>query len=530
MSEGNLGRLLALAGPERKRFGLACLYAAAGTALAILPFLLAARMVIEPSTATVGMLAACLLLQPVLMGTATAVAHDAAFDVLHAIRRDLAEKMTRLPLGHFTRRQVGALKRLLNEDVEVLELFLSHQLPDMTACLLVPLLTLIAVGMAEWRLALAALGIVPLAYGAQVVMMRGHGVKMAEFFGRIGAINGTAVEYVRGIEVVKGVRGGTLITEEMNRKIEEFRLFAEGWFRLWGPPWSIYAVAAGASAVFVVPTALWPAANGEASPSSLVFGLFAATAIGARAGQADHLRRDHHAGSAGGAENPRRPCLGGTAGDRPDRPDPDPGCHDVRGGSRVPIRQNHHRGRLVFHSRRWSDRGGRAVRRRKEYVAAADAALRRPRPGMRPPRRNGFAHPFPRRGRPSRRPGLAGHFPVRRHRRRQYSHRQGRRLGRRGGGRRPYGHVRRFYPCPASRLPDTPGRERHAPERRPASTPVPGTRPGGRSGHPAAGRGFPPLSIPGTRRRCNEPSAGWSGARPWWWCRTAWTAPPEPIT
>ena len=281
MSEAGFGNLVRLVGRDRRRFAMACLCAALGTALAVAPFLLAARLAVRPSLEAVAMLAACLLLQPVLMGLSTAVAHYAAFDLLHTIRRELADKMARLPLGYFSRRQVGAVKRVLNEDVEALELFLSHQLPDMVACLLIPLLILAAVAVTEWRLAVAALGVVPLAYGAQVMMMRGHGAKMGEYFGRIGAINGAAVEYVRGIELIKSTRGGTLAVEGMNTRIEDFRRFAEDWFRLWGIPWAIYAVTAGAAPLFVVPTALWLAAEGAASPQSLVFGLFATTAMGA---------------------------------------------------------------------------------------------------------------------------------------------------------------------------------------------------------------------------------------------------------
>lgn len=279
-SSGGFGNLMALTGGQGRRFAAACALACAGTALAVAPFLLAAWLAQAPSAAAAALLAACLLLQPVLMGLSTGIAHYAAFDVLYAIRRDLMAKMARLPLGYFTRRQAGSLKRILNEDIEVLELFLSHQLPDVLACVLVPLLTLGLLAAVEWRLALAALGVVPVAYGAQVAMMRGHGGRMAEYFGRLGAINGAAVEYVRGIEAVKGMPGGSLVLAGLLGRIDEFRRFAEGWFGLWGMPWSVYAVFSGASALFVVPTGLWLAAHG-APAGDVLFGLFAATGIGA---------------------------------------------------------------------------------------------------------------------------------------------------------------------------------------------------------------------------------------------------------
>lgn len=293
MSEGGLRRLLALTRTERRRFAAACLLTVAGTALAVAPFLLAARILGNQPAAAADAggadagglalalaLAGCLLAQPVLLGIATGLAHHAAFDVLHAIRRDLMDKVTRLPLGYVTRRQAGRLKRTLDEDVEVLELFLSHQLPDVLACVVVPVATLLAVAVVDWRLALATLAVVPLVMTAQTLMMRGHGTRIGAYFGRIGAINGAAVEYVRGLETLKAMGRETPVLSGLLDRIDEFRRFAEDWYRLWGLPWSLYAVLSGAAPLFVVPLAVWLLGRDLADASDVVFCLFAVTGIG----------------------------------------------------------------------------------------------------------------------------------------------------------------------------------------------------------------------------------------------------------
>lgn len=282
---GGLQRLMALTRGQRWRFGLACLLTIIGTALAVAPFLLTASLLGAGATAPqAGPLAlalvGCLLAQPVLSGLATGLAHHAAFDVLHAIRRDLTDKMTRLPLGFFTRRQAGRLKRVLHEDVEVLELFLSHQLPDVLACVVVPLATLLAMAAVEWRLALATLGIVPLIMGAQTLMMRGHGARIGAYFGRIGAINAIAVEYVRGLETVQTMGRASPVLSELLRRIEDFRRFAEEWYALWGLPWSLYAIVSGAAPLFVLPLALWLMGQGITDAPAAIFCLFAVTGIG----------------------------------------------------------------------------------------------------------------------------------------------------------------------------------------------------------------------------------------------------------
>lgn len=286
MAEQSLGRLLALAGRDKPRFLAACGLTLAGTALTVAPFLLAAAIIQQWTVhGTVAPLlpaavAACLVAQPAVSAAASGIAHMAAFDLLFTVRRDLVEKLTRLPQSAFTRQGTAATKRVLVEEVEALELFLSHQMPDVLACVTVPLATLATLAVVDWRLALACLAVLPLVMAAQTLMMRGHGARMGEYFGRIGAINGAVAEYVRGIEVVKGLAGGSLLFDGIRRRTGEFRAFAEGWFGQWGPPWSLYVILTAAAPLVVLPLGLLLAERGALPLGDLVFGLFAATGLG----------------------------------------------------------------------------------------------------------------------------------------------------------------------------------------------------------------------------------------------------------
>lgn len=277
---GGLKAVLTLARARRWPLAVACLLAAAGSLLAVLPFLVAVREATGPTLSGAAFLAACLVLPPVAQGLSTGLAHAAAFDTLYQIRRDLADRLPRLPLGYFTARQTGALKRTLHEDVEVLELFLSHQLPDMTACLMSPLLVLGLMAAVDWRYALAALGIVPVALLVQKRMMQGHGTRMGDYFSRIGAINGATVEYTQGLPTLRGVGPGSPVETTLLARIEDFRSFAADWYRLWGPSWAAYTVVAGASLLFIAPLALWLTATGSSPPTEAAFALLAATGLG----------------------------------------------------------------------------------------------------------------------------------------------------------------------------------------------------------------------------------------------------------
>lgn len=289
---GGLRRLLALTAGHRGHFYAACVLATVGTGCSILPFLLAALIAGTPDVFSHpqqgivgGWMAWCLLgtllVAPLARGLATAVAHDAAFDVLAELRERLVGKLTRLPLDTVTRLQPGQMKRVLNEDVEALELFLSHQLPDVVSSVAIPVLTVCLLVIVDWRMALACLLLGPLIWVANRRTMQGHAGQINLYFKKIGRVNGAAVEFVQGIEDLRHVPGGGLAAQVLRRRVEDFRSFAEGWMVQWSGPWSFYSAVVGAAPLVVVSLVLIIEQNGQVSLDALIFGLFAASGLGA---------------------------------------------------------------------------------------------------------------------------------------------------------------------------------------------------------------------------------------------------------
>lgn len=287
-SDSSLSRLFALAGRHKPRVITACVLAATSTVFVILPYVLAYYAIVgylsgESDAVWAGAIGASvsLLLRPVCFGFSTAIAHDAAFDTLHALRGRLLRKLTRLPLGFFTNRQVGSLKRIVNENVEVLEQFLSHQLPDMVSALVAPVITLIVLAVMDWRLGLAATGVIPVAWAANILIMKGHGDKISRYFQLLGKINASSVEYLQGIGTLKASGGGEAVFQRFEAQVNAFHAFARDWQDRWMAPWSLFSVATGASLLFVVPTGIWLIGIGSATPELLLFAILAATGIGA---------------------------------------------------------------------------------------------------------------------------------------------------------------------------------------------------------------------------------------------------------
>jgi ATP-binding cassette subfamily B protein len=138
-----------------------------------------------------------------LYGASTVTSHKATFAVLSEVRRALAAKLNRMPLGYVLETPSGKLKAPFVERVEQLEVPLAHVVPEVTANLLVSLGIVIFIFVLDWRMGLASLVTIPVGAFCYVVGMRDY----AEKYGRVVAaknhMSATIVEYIGGIEVIK---------------------------------------------------------------------------------------------------------------------------------------------------------------------------------------------------------------------------------------------------------------------------------------------------------------------------------------
>ena len=153
------------------------------------------------------------------------LSHIAAFNILYEMRVAISRKLARLPLGYFTKRASGELKKIMSEDVERIELFVAHHIPDVTTAIVFPLLMLGYLFHVDWRLALVILGLFLVAVSIQVFMMLLPSQKKQyeDYHAALGRMNASIVEYVRGIQVVKIFSRSMDSFERLQRDIASFR-------------------------------------------------------------------------------------------------------------------------------------------------------------------------------------------------------------------------------------------------------------------------------------------------------------------
>ena len=133
----------------------------------------------------------------------TTLSHVATFNVLGNIRKDLCDKLSRVPLGSVLDMPSGALKNILVERIDSMETTLAHVVPEFTSNLILPVLMFVYLFHIDWRMGLASLGTLPIGMVAMTVMFAGAQKWFDNSIQKTKALNDTAVEYINGIEVIK---------------------------------------------------------------------------------------------------------------------------------------------------------------------------------------------------------------------------------------------------------------------------------------------------------------------------------------
>ena len=185
--------------------------------------------------------------------------HIAAFNILYELRMQLARKLVKLPLGFFTKRASGDIKKVMSDDVERIELFVAHHIPDIVSAVVFPLILAAYMFVVDWRLALIVTAVLIAALMIMAAMMSGKKIqKLYDYYlGIIGKMNGSMVEYVRGIQVVKVFNRSIKTYEQLNHDINFYRRFSISMAKSYAPTYLSFYLLLSSVILFVIPVATW---------------------------------------------------------------------------------------------------------------------------------------------------------------------------------------------------------------------------------------------------------------------------------
>lgn len=149
--------------------------------------------------------------------------HMSAFHVQANMRTVLMKHILTLPLGFMDREGSGKIRKIVNESSAATETYLAHQLPDKAGAVATPIGLLVLLLVFDWRLGLLSLIPVVLAFCIMQTMM-GESMKkkMAEYQNALEEMSSEAVEYVRGIPVVKTFGQSVFSFKRFKKAIDQY--------------------------------------------------------------------------------------------------------------------------------------------------------------------------------------------------------------------------------------------------------------------------------------------------------------------
>lgn len=189
--------------------------------------------------------------------------HLAAFRVQANIRKQLVHHIANLPLGFMDSAGSGKLRKIIDESSAATETYLAHQLPDKAGALTTPAGLLVMLLVFDWRLGLLSLLPVGIAFAIMGAMTgKRMAKKMKEYQDSLELMASEAVEYVRGIPVVKTFGQSVFSFKRFQASIDNYQKWVISYTKDLRLPMMFYTTIINAVFAVLIAAALYFTADG----------------------------------------------------------------------------------------------------------------------------------------------------------------------------------------------------------------------------------------------------------------------------
>ena len=274
-----VSRLMSFAREAHGGLTASVVLAVLGAAAGIVPYIAAAQILtlicagmyeLGPIAAAASVALVGYLGSVWLASASTIISHRCAFITLNSIRKALTDKLSRVPMGTVLDQPSGTFKTLIVDTVEKLELPLAHMVPELTANTLIPVLMLAYLFVLDWRLALISLITIPVGICCYMGMMKDYGPRYARVLDASKNMDAAIVEYIGGIEVIKGFNQSTA---SYGRYVDAVRANEDAkvtWFRQTNPFYVAGVTIMPSCLIGVLPLGSFLYLSGDISASALI--------------------------------------------------------------------------------------------------------------------------------------------------------------------------------------------------------------------------------------------------------------------
>ncbi len=222
---------------------------------------------------------ACVAGKAVCMYAATWKSHQAAYSCLTDIRLRIVRHLKRLPLGFFQVRRPGDLANIMRNDVEQVEVYLAHGLPESASATLFPAAAFVLMLVVDWRLALCMVAGLPLMWfvkkAAAPAWARGFEI-VAQYASRM---QNSLMEYVANIAVVKAFGKEERKTDEAIGAARDYVNWATSSMNGVSVPMALIALFMESGTVLVLIAGTWLLSSGSISVERLILAMVLSAAF-----------------------------------------------------------------------------------------------------------------------------------------------------------------------------------------------------------------------------------------------------------
>ena len=200
----------------------------------------------------------------------TLISHNLAFRIIEDERKKLVRKINRLSMGEIEKRSSGEWTQFMVETLNKIEQPIAHVIPEVIANLIIPIALVVIIFIMDWRIGIANLITLPLGVLFSILMMGGYEEKSRNYQEASKNMNTTAVEYIRGIQVIKAFNKSASSYGKFVDAVNSNRDSMLNWYL----SVCFYMTAAmevlPSTLLFVLPTSLYLYMNGSIEVGNLI--------------------------------------------------------------------------------------------------------------------------------------------------------------------------------------------------------------------------------------------------------------------
>jgi len=227
-----------------------------------------------------GLIFISLVLKNYLQGRGLSVSHHLAYDTLMGMRKTIADKLLRMPMGAVQRHSTGSLKKNFVENIEDMELLLAHAMPEGIANLLTLVIITVILFILDWRMALMALAVLPIGLIAVYMMLKDGLKRMGPYYQASKEMNENIIEYIAGMEVIKVFNQTTTSFKKYITSVNNYKKYTLYWFKVSWNYMTVYSIILPSTLLFLLPVGTLFYLDGSLTLGTFVLVILLAMSMG----------------------------------------------------------------------------------------------------------------------------------------------------------------------------------------------------------------------------------------------------------